>query len=473
MPTAPGGHAAVRLSGEPESDAEETAPSTESLTAPVANPAAALDPMAHAAPTARPLPLGAAGPSPNRPRATLPYASSRARGVEDSEAHVEAALEASSRAEASLSALLKTIHQVTTGVSGAREANEVLVAELQSVREMLRSSHDRRSALERRIALVEQERDSARRSFEDLRSSSAADRTFLMEEQDRFLQAVMEEHEQTVGDLIRERDESREQAARVTSGLIGIQGRHSAPTNPNLPAPSADAQQALAEARRTIERLVAERDRARDVLRKLQAQRDEAQDAVDRLTAEVEETREELARNLEERANLVTGSERANPDGKRTDPVPAIMDRPTFPAPPQQVDAAVAASRANTPPMPLIVPSADAPVRSSVTPPPEELRSALFSSDPPRDEDWEPTPSDHAARQAPSQPPPAAEENRATPLPKLPDDDGPQITIKRPPLKPKPDPASHSLGGYSMAGDGIESDRIDTAKIRASKPPVK
>jgi hypothetical protein len=461
MPTAPGGHAAVQAPGEHDLGSKETELSIEQH-----KPSAGtLDPIA--VPTARPLPLGAASPSPSKQRSTLPYANNRARGVEDSEAHVEAALEAGSRAEASLSALLKTIHQVTTGVSGAREANEVLVAELQSVREMLRSSNERRSALERRIALVEQERDVARRSLEEVRSSAAADRTFLMEEQDRFLQAVMEEHEQAVSDLVRERDEAREQAARVTSGLLGIQGRRSAPTNLNLAVPGEDTEQlgsALAEARRTIERLVAERDRARDVLRKLQAQRDEAQDAVDRLTAEVEETREELARNLEERQNLPMGMERANPDGKRTDPVAAIMDRPTFPAPPQQVDAAVAASRANTPPMPVNVPSLEAAPRSSVTPPPEELRGALFISEPPRDEDWD--------EGSPSDPPPSADA-RATPLPKAPDDDGPQITIKRPPLKPKPDPASHSLGGYSMAGEGIESDRIDTAKIRASKPPVK
>ena len=471
MPTAPGGHAAVKPPGAPEIASKEPGVPVEPHP-PHAGSAANFDPITHSAVTARPLPLGASGPSASKPRSTLAYGNTRSN-VEDSEAHVEAALEASSRAEASLSALLKTIHQVTTGVSGAREANDALVTELQSMREMLRTSNERRSALERRIALVEQERDAARRSLEELEVSAAADRTFLMEEQDRFLQAVMEEHEQTVNELVRERDEAGERAARVTSGLLGIQERHSAQTNPNLVAPSEDTQKlghALADARRTIERLVAERDRARDVLRRLQSQRDEAQDAVDRLTAEVEETRDALARNLEERASLAAGLERANPDGKRTDPVPAIMDRPTFPAPPQQVDAAVAASRANTPPMPLIVPQADA-VPRAPTPPPEELRGALFSSDPPRDEDWD-APAG-AARASISQPPPSTEEARATPLPKLPEDDGPQITIKRPPLKPKPDPASHSLGGYSMAGEGIESDRIDTAKIRASKPPVK
>jgi hypothetical protein len=413
-------------------------------------------------------------PSTTKPRSTLPYAASRARSVEDSEAHVEAALEASTRAEASLSALLKAIQQVTTGVSGAREANETLVAELQSVREMLRSSNERRVALERRIALVEQERDSARRSLDEALSSAHADRTFLMEEQDRFLQAIMEEHEQTVSELVRERDDAREQAARVTSGLLGIEERRSATTNPSLSAPSEDAQKlghALADARRTIERLVSERDRARDVLRRLQAQRDEAQDAVDRLTAEVEEMREELARMVEERASGAI--ERANPDGKRTDPVPTIMDRPTFPAPAQQVDAAIAASRANTPPMPVIVPAAEpaAPARAKTTPAPEELRSALFISEPPEG-DWD-GPAADSAGAAPSDPPPApAQADRATPLPGGPDD-GPQITIKRPPLKPKPDPASHSLGGYSMAGEAIESDRIDTARIRASKPPGK
>ncbi len=468
MPTAPGGHAAVRPD-ELESASKETAALAE-------RPATNHESIAHAAPTARPLPLGAAGPSAPKPRSTLPYANSRGKSIDDSEAHVEAALEASSRAEASLSALLKTIHQVTTGVSGAREANDALVAELQSVREMLRTSNERRSALERRIALVEQERDSARRNLDETKNVAAADRTFLMEEQDRFLQAVMEEHEQTVSELIRERDEARDQSARVTSGLIGFQERRSDQTNPNLAAPTEDAQKlghALAEARRTIERLVAERDRARDVLRKLQAQRDEAQDAVDRLTEEVEETREALARSLEERVSLPAGLERANPDGKRTDPVPAaIMDRPTFPAPAQQQDAAIAASRAATPPMPVIVPAADAAPKATLTPPPEELRGALFISEPPRDEDWDGPPA-RSEQAAASESPPSAEGGRATPLPNVADDDGPQITIKRPPLKPKPDPASHSLGGYSMAGEGIESDRIDTAKIRASKPPAK
>jgi|RhiMethySRZTD1v2_1073278.scaffolds.fasta_scaffold11028_11 hypothetical protein len=470
MPTVPGGHAAVRTPG--TTDVPPAGDRTTDIPVPPPAQTPAVDTNVLLVPTARPAPLGApsVAPSSTKMRSTLPYVATRARNVEESEAHVEAALEASTRAEASLSALLNAIHQVTTGVSGAREANDALVAELQSAREMLRTTNERRLALERRIALVEQERDALRLAGEELRASATHDRTFLMEEQDRFLQAVMEEHEVALAELVRERDEAREQAARVTSGLLGIPARNSsAPTNPNLPVPSEDAQklgQSLGEARRTIERLVAERDRARDVLRRLQTQRDEAQDAVDRLTREVDEVRDALARQVEERASLVTGSERQNPDGKRTDPVPPIMERPTFPVPPPAQHAAIAASRIPTPPGPL---PALGPIHvqlpSKPTPPPEELRGALFTSDAPP-ESGRATPETHPIALAL---PPALdpEAGRATPLP----DEGPQITIKRPPLKPKPDPASHSLGGYSMAGEAVESDRIDTARIRTSKPP--
>jgi hypothetical protein len=428
-------------------------------------------------------------------RTTVPYSSSAERKPEPSsaepEAHFQAALDASTRAEASLSSLFKAIQEATTGVSGAREANDQLSTELQRVREMLGSSNGRRLVLERRLALVEEERDRYLVELEELKTSSARERTFLIEEQDRFLNSMIDEHEAALATAIRERDEARDKAARVADGALGIGQRQDKKTAPAMPAVSQSPplnQQALAEARRTIEKLMSERDRARDVLRRLQGQRDEAQESVERLTQEVASVRTELERVSQPGVVLkAEGSgDRVNQDAKRTDPVGMFMERPalerpTFPAPQPDFDDALAASRAKTPPRPpspaVLAASQPGTVR---TPPPEELRAALFSSEPPA----RATPRGLSPTSAPPQPYPPASPVPPAPTPAQsattapPAANPPPVrpslspqSPKRPVLKQKPDPASHSLGGYSKSAEEIEPERIDAVRLPSSKPP--
>ena len=419
----------------------------------------------------------AAPPAPER-RTTVPYVTGglpAAEGADEPEQSVQAAIEASTRAESSLSASASAMHQLTTGLTGAREAQEQLVAELGRLRLVLGSSNERRLMLERRLELVSEERDRAVRQIEELSAEAERERAFLVEEQDRFLNSMIEDHDSALAAVIRERDEAREQAARVAGGVLGIE-RHNRPTSPNLPKPNTDAlatQQALQEARHTIEKLMAERDRARDVLRRLQSQRDEAQDAVDRLSEELKSARSELHDVLAAQTARLTeqAGERVNQDAKRTDPVAMYGERPTFPAPHPAFADALAASRAKTPPVP---PPADvlAAAQPSRSPPPEQLRAALFSSGPPQadppagPESLEDLLPSMGLADSPAAAPSGSPVSSGG-LPPLPS----QSAGKRPALKQKPDPASHSLGGYSKGPDDIEPEQIDAIRLPSSKPP--
>lgn len=109
------------------------------------------------------------------------------RGPTSHEQTVEAALAASTRAEATLGALYRAIQQVTQGVSGAREANDQLASELHRVREMLAASNEQRLVFMNQVSLLEQQLADAR-----------SDREFLIQEQDRFLAGLLEEHEAAV-----------------------------------------------------------------------------------------------------------------------------------------------------------------------------------------------------------------------------------------------------------------------------------
>ena len=139
------------------------------------------------------------------------------------DAHVQAAIEASTRAEANLSSLLRAIQEASSGVSGVREANDRLAAELRRVREILSVVNERRMMLERRIAMLEDDRERSLREVDQARLDATRDRAFLVEEQDRFLSSMLEDHEKAIAALRRERDDAREKAVRMTSGLLGIE----------------------------------------------------------------------------------------------------------------------------------------------------------------------------------------------------------------------------------------------------------
>src|SRR3954452_14267819 len=74
----------------------------------------------------------------------------------DSSARLHAALSASGRAEASLSTLMRSIRDLSSGVSGAREANVQLLRELEGMSDLLGAANERQLALKNRVSLLEQ-----------------------------------------------------------------------------------------------------------------------------------------------------------------------------------------------------------------------------------------------------------------------------------------------------------------------------
>lgn len=343
------------------------------------------------------------------PPSGIPAAESTDEGWDDSpdgaptppsaehEATVEAALAASSRAEATLGALYRAIQQVTQGVSGAREANEQLGAELHRVREMLASSNEQRLVSGNQVALLEQQLEQTR-----------GDREFLIHEQDQFLAGLLEEHELRVDELVRERDEAFERLERLMR-----QTQETAPpapspvrrTNPGLgevpPLVGSLNPVVVTDADRDVEKLLVERERSRELLRRLHQQRDDAQAALARVTAERDRYLSELTRFAPSRVPVPRPLV-SHQDARRTQPaVPHVVSRTTDPVPADDSDAL------------------GEPIGDRMTAPPGgDLERAIALSRPS---------------------PPAGTPAQSAPEEKA-------------PLKRKPDPTREPLGSYSLRG---------------------
>src|SRR6185295_12093232 len=112
-------------------------------------------------------------------------------------AHLHAALSASGKAEASLSTLMRSIRDLSAGVSGAREANVQLLRELEAMSDLLGAANERQLALKNRVNLLEQ-------SLERAQIESSRERAYILDQQDAFIAAMMEDHELVVAELNRE-----------------------------------------------------------------------------------------------------------------------------------------------------------------------------------------------------------------------------------------------------------------------------
>ncbi len=359
------------------------------------------------------------------------------------EQRMQAALAAGTRTEASLSTLFRAVREMNDGLSGAREANELMVGELGTVRRMLRQATERNAELEAQLATMRVDHETALGLVAHLRVEAERDRAFLVEEQDRFLAALIEEHEETTTRL-----EARLRQAEAERGGSPPAPRDTAPSRravehtPDTESLTRD----LAEARRSIDRLVRERDRSRDVLRRLQAQRDEAQKALDMVGS-----RQDAIRTAPRVADADPPSPAPAVDGARdarkTDPLGPANARnlaATVATPPQGRSIF---DRATAPPP---APDYHAPPADSHPTPPPELRAAITAAP----ISSHPTPAGPlAAITAPPVAPRAAPTATAT---------------RQPPLKQKPDPASRPIGGYSLQPEAAET--VEAPRI-SSKPP--
>lgn len=340
-----------------------------------------------------------ARPAPTNPSGLKLSPGSSARHAVPQDAHsgVQSAIEAGTRAEASLSALHRAIHQISSGVSDVREANERLLSELERVRGLLGSSNEQKLALSNELALIVEERNQARRALEEQRSEAARERAFLIQEQDAFIKELLEDHERVVARLINERDAALGRPGRVSPTQV------TQPLN-KLRADATD--RAAADARATIEQLNAERSRQLELLRRLQTQRDQLQTAVDRLTIERDEARIRLAKLLPTAA--LDPSDARN---RRTEPPPPNPGKTPPPLP-------------STNNVPTARPPSAGAIRSAA---PEASKTSGAGAEP---------------RPRPLSPPPA-ELGAAVTQP-----------TSDPSLKRKPDPTLRALGRYSLRPSG-------------------
>ena len=356
-------------------------------------------------------------------RAT-PVLSPSSRGDE----HFREALYAGARAGLSLTELSQMIAELSGGVAGARLANEGLARELATLRAMLRAQSERQQALRERIAALEEELTTSL-------AEAKRERDFLIEEQDRFLSGLLEDHERALQTARREA-----LATEVTDSELSALARR------------------LAEAESGRRELEAERERASETRLSLTAQRDEAQARAEKRERERDELRAEASRL---RAQL--GSARTI---STTPPPPGVARPPSFrPAAALELDAGELdvtlrsrppSARTSTQPgvgtpLPPSVPHSPA-----VPPLPASApRSSPVSFGPP--------PAGQAPRSPQLSPRPASVSAASLPPPRPSD---------TPPLKQKPDPLTRPLIGYSLGVDGVRSETLEDARF-PSKPPQK
>ena len=254
-----------------------------------------------------------------RPRASGPVLAS-----DRSQAHLEAALVASARSEASLSTLMRSVRDLSAGVAGAREANLQIVREMECLADMLGGANERTLALRNRVVYLE-------RALEKAHEEASAERAYILSQQDAFIAGLMDDHEEVVAELRREIENARERTSQ-----------RPAPA-PDMQAELATLRSELSLTRGDVEKLLQERERTRETLLKLQAQRDEAQAAVIKLTRERDLARSQvndsrISRGFSDAVKQAlpgsSGSLPAAPTSSpRHEPVPDRRDAPTEPPP--------------------------------------------------------------------------------------------------------------------------------------------
>jgi hypothetical protein len=158
---------------------------------------------------------------------------------------------------------MRAIRDLSSGVSGAREANVQLMRELEAMSDLLGAANERQLALKNRVALLEQ-------SLERAHVEAQRERAYILDQQDAFIAAMMDDHEQVIAELYREIETARQRPSQRPSPFA----EHA------TPADDSALRAELDDAKQTVEKLLGERDRARETLLKVQAQRDEAQAAL-------------------------------------------------------------------------------------------------------------------------------------------------------------------------------------------------
>jgi len=114
---------------------------------------------------------------------------------------LQSALGASSRNEAGLGSLQRALRDASRAFTASRHAQEALTEDLRVMHRGLNELMSEKAAVERYAALLTQERDAALDAAEEARREAKREREFLLREQDRFIQLLLEEHEAELAQL--------------------------------------------------------------------------------------------------------------------------------------------------------------------------------------------------------------------------------------------------------------------------------
>ncbi|HEY3668602.1 MAG TPA: hypothetical protein VGL19_21540 [Polyangiaceae bacterium] len=403
----------------------------------------------------------------------------------ESDARLQAALAASARAEASLNGLFRSIQNLGTGVGGAREANESLTQELEALRDMLGAANDQQTAFKQKVALLEQALDRTRKDNE-------RDRAFLIEQQDAFIVILVNEQEVELRrrdkdiEVLRERIAELERRGPVSTPIMSAVVASELPTlpprrpegvsqsSPTHAPPSSELERAeRAELERTAQKLAEDRERARETVQRLQAQRDEAQSAVVRITKDRDDALQQVHRLKAELGGPRISTRPPSAESRRDSAsfripsqpgdvltldgleLEARMARPASSSQPSLVAAQPVEPEAprssSRPAMPVINsvlnpprsnPATSSPLPTRLSPPPTRLSPPPGRNSQPPEE----------LRRALTNPPASSP------------------TSSKPVLKPKPDPSTRPLVGYSLGTDSVETEHLRGVRA-SSKPP--
>lgn len=204
---------------------------------------------------------------------------------DDPEQHLETALDTGTRTDALIASAVRTLQQLTTGLAGARESNEATLRELEQLRALV-GTNDQQQLLREQLERLTEQRDRAVRALDEGRAEAARERAFLIQEQDKFIKTLLDDHEKALAKVVRERDEA----------LVSVFELSDARKSQRSEAGPDDLRRQLDDARESIERLTSERARSLELLRRLQTQRDDLHVQVERLLAERDAARAKLSR---------------------------------------------------------------------------------------------------------------------------------------------------------------------------------
>jgi hypothetical protein len=128
----------------------------------------------------------------------IPPARDRFARISDSNAAIdqlELVLVESTRAEANLGLLVRGLKHLSAGAAAAQEANAVLLQELEALRSRLSKIYESESLLKQRV-----------QSLENVIDASVRERESWLVQEDAFLAALLDEHEQKVFEVERQHE---------------------------------------------------------------------------------------------------------------------------------------------------------------------------------------------------------------------------------------------------------------------------